>query len=284
MLRSFPNLLSKLTGAWAKDTGAVAEDIGAVAEDIGALTLPLSCYLLAPLYILQVLYWGWLLALWLLADPDSCFLIGSGRLILERGITALGGDAFSWTLAQYPGGAYVLYQWLASVIFAQISALAGSTGLIAFGSCLCLLSFVFLPQLVAFVSGQRRAFLGITLAAVMAFNAAVFHLYLRPELFSFLFLSILLAVFSFFMAPETKLVAGFADLDSVRRNTLTFLCTMLFFSIWANLHSGFVLGLFLLLLNLVAHCLLRIKRGDGSSRRQPFYLSCLCLELYWDLV
>ena len=132
----------------------------------GVLTLPLSCYWLSPLYLLQVLYWGWLLALWILSDPDSCFLVGSGRLILERGITALGGDCFSWTLAQYPGGDFVLYQWLASVIFAQTMALSGSSGLIIFGSCLALLSFVFLPQLVVLLCGRTRAFLGITLAAV----------------------------------------------------------------------------------------------------------------------
>ncbi|MDX1986014.1 MAG: hypothetical protein SFV17_04955 [Candidatus Obscuribacter sp.] len=235
----------------------------------GVSTLPLSCYWLSPLYLLQVLYWGWLLALWLLADPDSCFLVGSGRLILERGFTALGGDSFSWTLAQYPPGDFVLYQWLASVIFAQTMALAGSIGLIVFGSCLALFSFVFLPQLVVLVSGRTYTFLGITLAAVAAFNAAVFHLYLRPELFSFLLMSILLAAFSLSVAPQTRLPAGVDGLASGRMRTLIFLGTMLFFSLWANLHTGFVLGLFLLLLNLFAHCLVKIRRTDGTSGRQP---------------
>ena len=235
----------------------------------GVLTLPLSCYWLSPLYLLQVLYWGWLLALWILSDPDSCFLVGSGRLILERGITALGGDCFSWTLAQYPGGDFVLYQWLASVIFAQTMALSGSSGLIIFGSCLALLSFVFLPQLVVLLCGRTRAFLGITLAAVAAFNAAVFHLYLRPELFSFLLLSILLAAFSLSAAQEIRPPARDGGSASGRMRVVMFFGAMLFFSLWANLHTGFVLGLFLLVLNLLAHCLVKVRRTDGTSSRQP---------------
>ncbi len=190
-----------------------------------------------PLFI-QVLYWGWLLSLFALADPDSSFLTGSGRQIILEPLQALYRDQFSWTLSIYGSGPFVKYQWLSEVIFASVHAWGGPLLQVILVGVLALLAFLFLPF--QYVCESNRTYLKLVslFIGALALNGSFFHIYLRPELFTLVLLSFL---FSF-------------DLASLKRQRLAYLLAFLLFVLSANLHAGFVLGLLYLLL-LTLHAL-----------------------------
>lgn len=238
-------------------------------SNINSLSLRLLLKLLSviPLFI-QVLYWGWLLSLFALADPDSSFLTGSGRQTLCEPLQALYRDQFSWTLASSGSVPFVKYQWLSEVIFASVYALGGPLLQVILVGVLALLAFIFLPFQYSYIenienaSKSRPAYLGLVslFVGALALNGSFFHVYLRPELFTLVLLSFL---FSF-------------DLTSIKRPGLA--CTVAFFLFVfsANLHAGFVLGLlYLLLLMLYALFFERQKLKIRASLLLLSTLGCL---------
>lgn len=207
--------------------------------------------LAAPPYLVQVLYWGWLLALFALADPDSCWLLGTGREIAASGLAYFHtGDPFSWSLVAFPSQYYVPYQWLTALVFSSLEGVGGVVSLLFFTCAATFLSFVYFPQFVARHVGS--SFWLTTLALVLSFNAGLVHFLLRPELVSYLFLSLLMAV--------SMLVAR---ADKRLPEALPFIGSILLFTIWANCHTGFVLGLVFLFASLIA---------SGNAARRTFTL------------
>lgn len=218
-----------------------------------------------PPYLVQVLYWGWLLALFALADPDSCWLLATGREMSAVGFSYFNaGDPFSWSLQAFPPHYYVLYQWLTALLFSSLEKLGGILALLFFTSAVTFLSFVYLPQIVARFC--RRSFWLATLACVLAFNGGLVHFLLRPELVSYLFLSLLIAASIFIFNSDNKYPEAFPLLAS-----------LLLFATWANCHTGFVLGLLYVFLCLVCAAdfarrvfVLTLAGGVLGSLCQPY--------------
>lgn len=131
-------------------------------------------------------YWGWQIAACALADPDTCWLLAVGKLILAKGIP--GSDPFSWTAKTY-AGPYIPYQWLASVSFYTLYSCFGAKSLLFFVSLIVLLSFFVLPLMAARSFGV--SLLWQTILSILAISAGSFHFPLRPELFSYFLLSVL---------------------------------------------------------------------------------------------
>ncbi len=213
-----------------------------------------SCFLL---FLLLALcwFWGWQIGATALADPDTCWLLAVGKWICAHGIPA--SDPFSWTAKSY-AGQYLPYQWLASICFYQLYNCFGAGSLLFLVSYSVLLSFFILPLFMA-----RR--LGLSLLAqavltVLAISAGSFHFPLRPELFSYLLISLLsvtLTTIVFFhgsgATPSSEAASSSFSSSSSSSSfhssmkpispPLAFVIGLLLFLFWANLHSGFVIGL-----------------------------------------
>jgi hypothetical protein len=232
--------------------------IGAVVSWLFLLGLFVLCW-----------YWGFQIGATSLTDPDTCWLLAVGRWILSHGALPQ-SDPFSWT--QYhaiPGnGAYVPYQWLASLIFYSLYSAVGAKGLLLFVSTLVLAAFLLLPLVLA-----RKLGVSLWLQAmlsVLAVSAGSFHFPLRPELFSYLLIAILLCYLlqEHFVQPT----AGPAPPDSQSQTSkakakarvlLNGLQGLFLFTLWANLHSGFALGLVIVLLTCLFSALATIFTPAG---------------------
>jgi hypothetical protein len=160
-------------------------------------------------------------------DPDTCWLLALGRWITQHG-SLPSIDPFSFTHAA-SGRPFVLYQWLSEVVFYNVQRFTGLTGLLLFAALIIWTSFVALPLFVMSKRGTTR----LAAIAVLALGilSAAFHFLVRPEIFSFLFMSIWLALLTL----------------RVNKKVLLFVlpATMI---LWCNMHTGFVMGLCVLAL------------------------------------
>jgi hypothetical protein len=206
-----------------------------------------------------------------LADPDSCWLIAVGRWIVEHhGLPQT--DPFSWTMQTEPNN-YLPYQWLSSVIFYGLYSALGASSLLYF-VCLCvLLSFIGMPFFLA--RKMRVTLFAQGVISAMAMSASSFHYFLRPEIFSYLFLSLLLFYVSVNLTRRASSpdVAAPAGGRPKRLSLSSFFISaglgFLFFMLWANLHSGFVLGFLILATALIA-CMLASTSPGRPGRLAAF--------------
>jgi len=217
-------------------------------------------------------YWGFEIATGALTDPDTCWLIAVGRWIADH--SALPAqDPFSWTLADHTRP-YVPYQWLATLIFYGLFRALGAGSLLFLVSCIVLISFFALPSCLSRRSGQ--ALLPQLILSILAISAGSFHFPMRPELFSYLFIALLfIAIF------EIVFFTGFRNI--AKSFALVFSASLIFFALWANLHSGFVLGLLLDFL-VWAFCVLAVILAPGyfsaeSVQKKEILASLTALNL-----
>lgn len=151
-----------------------------------------------------------------LLDPDFGWHIKMGGLILKSGIPQT--DPFSYTMPSYP---FVDHEWLTNILLFIGHERIGWIGLVIIFSLITLLAvlivlrfdvknrFFVLPFILS--SGVIFAFVGI-----------------RPQIISWLFFSVL--TFLFLNKKAWQKYRIFLPL---------------FFLLWANLHGGFILGLFI---------------------------------------
>jgi tetratricopeptide (TPR) repeat protein len=164
------------------------------------------------------------LSFYKLRDPDLWLYVKTGDLILSSHHIPL-ADPFSYTR---PGAPWLNHSWLSEVVFSLAWRAGGTAGLFLVRWLLLLGTFALL-----YFSIRRQA--GETIAAVLtalSILAASPRFVVRPELFTFFFLALLLALL---------------DRAAEKRRSLLFLLPPLFL-IWANCHGGFVIGLGVLIL------------------------------------
>ena len=192
-------------------------------------------------------YWGFQIGATSLADPDTCWLLAVGRWIATHGALPP-VDPFSWTAAapDIHSLHYLPYQWLSTLVFFGVYKYCSAVGLLYFVSAVVLLAFLVLPLLLSRRLGNSLAAQGVR--SVLAFSAASFHFPLRPELFSYLFISLLVHYLVTTITAPVTLPASSQSTDAKDRPSLIahFLLGLVFFMLWANLHSAFVLGLIVL--------------------------------------
>ena len=175
-------------------------------------------------------------------DPDSCWLVKMGLLILAH--HALPGvDPFSFTLpmlkeqgVQQP---FVVYQWLSEICFAaayKIGNLNGLLVLCAVVSSLASICILFRATL----NGKANLLVSFVLVALACGSVSV-RLMVRPEIFTLLFIALWLFVIqrirSAGRALEPQL--GFAQ-HSQKFNLMTLALLTI---CWCNFHTGFVIGI-----------------------------------------
>lgn len=184
-------------------------------------------------------------------DPDMWWHIRTGEWILENGIPHT--DVFSYTV---PGNEWVTHEWVSQLVIYGIYSIAGLKGLmLAFAAVV-----LFLCLLVArtFQAGPLlKAVLIMLMArtALVAFGA-------RPQLFSLVMVAAFVLV-----------------IEGVRRQgrpagTLWLLLPL--GVLWVNLHSGYLVGVVLVLVYLIGDAA-ESRWGSSSNALAPRQLKSLGL-------
>jgi hypothetical protein len=176
-------------------------------------------------------------------DPDFWWhvTVGQGILATHRWPTT---DPYSFTVNGHP---WIAYEWLGDVAFGAVARWAGVYGLAVM---LIVLSSVVVLALYAYAtmrSGNSKAgFLAAGLLCSLAF--ASFSM--RPQMFGYLFLILVLIALERF--------------HQGKKRALWFL--PLLFLVWVNVHGSFIIGMGALFMHLVAG-LKGFRVGDIETRR-----------------
>lgn len=168
-----------------------------------------------------------------LHDPDTCWLLMLGKRIVESGALP-SADPYSYTMELFPEKRFILYQWLAEVLFFLSYKAFDLIGLLLLAAIVLTASFVSIPLAFARKIGMPGsvAVIGTILTLVTAF----FHFLCRPEIFSYLFLGIYFALTHFFLRKATD-----EKVQKIDWRAVTIFGAVM--TVWCNLHSAFVLGL-----------------------------------------
>lgn len=139
-----------------------------------------------------------------LKDHDVWWLLATGRWIWQhRSLPAT--DPFSYTFALQPGRIYALHQWLSEIGFYSVYKIDGFKSLLSIVAMLLFTAFFALPLR----SLRKAAPLWLALPPVLCgVWATAFHFRARPETFSYLFLAVLLSLFT---ARRIRRESAFAE-------------------------------------------------------------------------
>jgi hypothetical protein len=156
-------------------------------------------------------------------DPDYGWHVKLGELILTSGIPKT--DPYSYTMPSYP---YIEHAWLSDVLLFKLDQTIGFAGLALIFALVAVVSiFLAIPQK---TSPLYLPFVLLGSSMLLPFAG------IRTQLLTWLFFSLII-----FLAFNEKLWRKFKYVIP------------LFILVWANLHGGFALGIFLLLLIFLIH-------------------------------
>lgn len=185
-----------------------------------------------------------------LHDPDTCWIVALGRYMFEHGgIPSV--EPFSYTFVDVHRP-LVLYQWMTELLFYGAVKIGGLAALLVLVSTLVMTSFVAIPMKL-FEMARVRWYQALPLILLVMVGAC-FHFLARPEIFSYLFLSLLL-----FLLTMHRL--NFRRVQAIFDYKLVVAVTILMVA-WSNFHTGFISGLIVLasyvLASLVSRLIFRI--------------------------
>ncbi|MGJ4994165.1 hypothetical protein ACQR0Z_07135 [Bradyrhizobium sp. HKCCYLS3077] len=175
----------------------------------------------------------------LLNDPDTLWQITVGQWIIDhRAVPEV--DVYSFTMR---GAPWMSTQWLAQVAFAAAYRIAGWTGPVVLAAAAIALAFALFARMLS-----RHLRDSTTLVFVVAaFLLCLPHLLARPHVLAF-----------------PILVAWIGGLiDAADRREAPPFALVLLIALWANLHGGFVFGLFFI----APAALDALVNADASARR-----------------
>ena len=172
-------------------------------------------------------------------DPDMWWHLRTGAYILQAGIPRQ--DVFSYTV---PNHAWVTHEWLSQVVLWGVYVAGGMPALILSTAALITLTFALI-----YYSSPGRPYLAafVTLLAAIA-SSIVWGA--RPQMFNLL----LLALFIYL-------------LEAYRSGRLSARALWVFLpltALWANLHSGYLVGIVLLAAVVVGESWQRLTRGTDA--------------------
>ncbi len=193
----------------------------------------------------------------LLRDADLGWHIRSGEIILSTHAIPR-SDSFSYTRGGQP---WCAWEWLYDALLAAVHHAAGLNGVVLLTAAIISLTFALLFH---FILGRSGNLAVAATLAVLAMAAAQVHMLARPHVCSWLFTLLCVEALYRFDAGDSSALFWLPPLILM----------------WANLHAGFVLGLALLAVAVVA-CLLRrfFRNGQDEPRRrfQLAFVFTLCL-------
>ena len=167
---------------------------------------------------------------WLSLDGDPARHIRVGETILRSGLFY--HDPFSFTKA---GAPFVPYEWLSEVLDALSVRLAGLPGLIVLTGAILAVTYAVVTQTLV-----RRGIAPIvaipTLLVAMAVGSE--HWHARPHLYTLLGAAVLMTLID--RGADSQRSESFRGAWSAAWPVIPL------FAVWANLHGGFLYGLFVL--------------------------------------
>jgi len=175
--------------------------------------------------------WG-ALAPRLLGDAGIGWHIRNGEQMLRtHAITRI--DQFSSTMSGRP---WFAWEWLYDLAIASIHERLGLNGVVFFTALVIAATFALTFRLTL-----RRAVLPVAVILLMlSVGASIIHFFARPHVVSWLF-----AVIWFQLLDSSEIISG-------RETDRRLLWLPVLMLLWVNLHGGFLLGLALLGLYLLA--------------------------------
>ncbi len=184
-------------------------------------------------------FFAFLCGVWISAtglhDPDTCWLLAIGKYIVDSGqIPHI--DPFSYTMGDRP---FVPYQWLSEVIFFCAYKIAAGYGLLSLVMGVLITAFLSMP--IVYHKKLKAPMLTSLFVVVLGTVAASFHSLARPEVFSYLLLSAL-----FWIMAKIRLRAE-CRRTVLRKDVPSLLPIFVLFILWANMHTGFISGIVVLL-------------------------------------
>jgi hypothetical protein len=211
-----------------------------------ALTPSLPAAAAAVLVILLPLAFG---HRWLALDGDPGRHIRVGDTILRSGLFY--HDPFSFTRA---GAPFVPYEWLSEVLAALSVRAAGLPGLIVLTGTVLALTYAVVAHTL-----RRRAVAPAlaVLVLVLVMIIGVVHWHARPHAFTFLCAALLIELIDRAASPRWPVTTR--GIWSAAWPVIPL------FAFWANLHGGFLYGLFILAAVVVGDRLEMLAAG-GSDR------------------
>ncbi|HEU0148827.1 MAG TPA: hypothetical protein VFR21_18390 [Bradyrhizobium sp.] len=156
----------------------------------------------------------------LLADPDTLWQITVGQWILDNHAVPR-TDVYSFTMQGQP---WISTQWLAQVLYAKAYAVAGWTGPVVLAASAIALAFAWFAHLLNRHLRDSTTLLFATAALLLTLP----HLLARPHVLAF---------------PVMVMWIG-GLIDAADRKQAPPLVLTVLIALWANLHGGFVFGLF----------------------------------------
>lgn len=159
-----------------------------------------------------------------LKEFDAWFHLKTGEYIVKN-FTIPTHDIFSYTAAGRP---WVTHSWLAEIIFYLIYLVGGLGGLITFAALIAAVAYYLVVRLAL----KLGANLYVTLLVVFfpAYMTQEFWVP-RPQIFSYLFLVLLVFLLESFLANRSRRLA---------------IAIPILFLLWANIHASVILGLVVL--------------------------------------
>lgn len=159
-------------------------------------------------------------------DPDMWWHLRTGEAILAGGIPT--HDIFSFTV---PDHEWVTHEWVSQVFMWAVYLAGGLPGLIVVFALLIALTFWLL-----YLSCEGRPYLAAFVVLLAAITSAIVW-GARPQIFNLLLTAVFVYVLERFRREEKKAGRG-------ERQLLWWL--PLLTAVWANLHSGYLLGVVLI--------------------------------------
>ncbi len=157
----------------------------------------------------------------LLNDPDTMWQITVGQWILDhRAVPQT--DIYSFTMQGQP---WISTQWLAQVMYAKVFAIAGWSGPVVLAAAAIATTFALLARHVGRRLGESATL--VFVAAALALTVP--HLLARPHVLA--------------MPVMILWIGGLIEAADRRAAPSFWLLPLI--ALWANLHGGFVFGLFL---------------------------------------
>jgi hypothetical protein len=206
----------------------------------------------------------------LAATPDYPWLLQAGRRILGEGGLP-DRDIFSWTSPDRP---WLLYQWSFEAIVAALDAALGPVGVLLAFIWAALALYVLVP--LRWLGPRVPVALAVIVAA-LGLTVVTVNLSLRPMIVTTAGLLLQHALVARLRRSEISIPAA-----AIAAGAL--------YATWANMHTGFALGLAALALTILGDFLERrgIGAGDGKDRSAPLppipLLALLAAALVGSLV
>ncbi len=165
-------------------------------------------------------------------DPDTCWILALGQHIVETGsLPATDPYSYTYNFGRAEPKPFVMYQWLTEVIFYLFFKLGGGTALLMFVGVICTLAYLVVPlKMWGKTGAPPLKAAGVVILGIIACSARCLA---RPEIFSFLFMGLVLL-----------LILDMRKEESMRWRYP--LIAALIMIVWCNLHSGCAAGLILL--------------------------------------